>query len=208
MKQIFAGLFSLIAFVLFAISAHGIFSSNSELYQAQQAVRINQLTIRNYHKRTADLTKDEVAKNVSKNAINLEAAKKNSSDRITNAFNTAYGNVDNDGYKKARKTIMKQLGPQFGNYLAGIIAPNGGDPYSNKIVDMKLGYGRLNEDTKVIPIAITVKYNGKENSDEANDYWTVDYNAKTKQFSNANRSIVKAPQGVSAKQSQDDSGNQ
>lgn len=190
-KQICAGIMTIAAIWIGGIAIHLGVGANSQLQTAKQAYRVNQTAIQQNHKRTNSLTKSSVSKMMLSNTVNVDDAKKDATDRINNAFNTAYGSVDKDKFNDAKKSIKQQLGSQFGNKLANLINPDGSIPYGNSIQECKIGFGKYDVNSGNMPVVITVKYKATESSTTSSyDYWTAIYNAHKKTFSKAQHEAI------------------
>lgn len=195
-KEIATGVITVAALAIGAtaitqgVSSHDLMQTNKQNYTKSLQTK-NQ-----YDRLTKDLTKDQVAKAMTKGQVNLDDAKKDATDRVNNAFNVAYNNVGSDQYGEAEKNIDKQLGKgQFSKTLINLINPNNAIPYSNHLEECKIGFGKYDPTSYELPMVITAKYKATDASkNDSNDYWTATYNVKSKTFTQVHHTSIIPPQ--------------
>ena len=195
-KEIATGVITVVALTIGAtavtqgVSSHDLIQTNKQSYTKSLQAK------NRYDRLTKDLTKDQVAKAMTKGQVNLDDAKKDATDRVNNAFNVAYNNVGGDQYGEAKKNIDKQLGKgQFSKTLTDLINPNNAIPYSNHLEECKIGFGKYDPASYELPMVITAKYKATDASkNDSNDYWTVTYNVKSKAFTQVYHTSIIPPQ--------------
>lgn len=195
-KEIATGVITVVAFTIGAtavtqgVSSHDLIQTNKQSYTKSLQAK------NRYDRLTKDLTKDQVAKAMTKGQVNLDDAKKDATDRVNNAFNVAYNNVGDDQYGEAKKNIDKQLGKgQFSKTLINLINPNNAIPYSNHLEECKIGFGKYDPASYELPMVITAKYKATDASkNDSNDYWTATYNVKSKAFTQVHHTSIIPPQ--------------
>lgn len=195
-KEIATGVITVVALTIGAtavtqgVSSHDLIQTNKQSYTKSLQAK------NRYDRLTKDLTKDQVAKAMTKGQVNLDDAKKDATDRVNNAFNVAYNNVGSDQYGEAKKNIDKQLGKgQFSKTLTDLINPNNAIPYSNHLEECKIGFGKYDPASYELPMVITAKYKATDASkNDSNDYWTVTYNVKSKAFTQVYHTSIIPPQ--------------
>lgn len=193
-KQITAGVLCACALGIGGVTAHQVFSSNGAIKTDQQADQANRAMTKRYNAKYRELTADQLNKDLAKSSVDLDAAKKDATDRINNSFNTAYNNLGKDKYDQARKDFKTQLGSSFANRLEDFVMSSDGITYSNSMSQCKIGFGKYDTATKTIPITIAVTYKVSDTAtSDANDYWTATYHVDTKTFSNPVHESVIAP---------------
>ncbi len=193
-KEITAGVLCACALGIGGVTAHQAFASNSEIKTDQRADQANREMTKKYNAKYRELTVDQLNKDLAKSSVDLDAAKKDATDRINNTFNTAYNNLGKDKYDQARKDFKNQLGSSFASQLEDFVMPSDGMTYSNSMSQCKIGFGKYDTATKTIPVTIAVTYKPSATStNDANDYWTATYHVDTKTFSNPVHESVIAP---------------
>ena len=189
-KEITAGVLCACALGIGGVTAHQAFASNSEIKTDQRADQVNREMTKKYNAKYRELTVDQLNKDLAKSSVDLDAAKKDATDR----FNTAYNNLGKDKYDQARKDFENQLGSSFASRLEDFVMPSDGMTYSNSMSQCKIGFGKYDTATKTIPVMIAVTYKPSATStNDANDYWTATYHVDTKTFSNPVHESVIAP---------------
>lgn len=195
-KEIATGVITVVALTIGAtavtqgVSSHDLIQTNKQSYTKSLQAK------NRYDRLTKDLTKDQVAKAMTKGQVNLDDAKKDATDRVNNAFNVAYNNVGDDQYGEAKKNIDKQLGKgQFSKTLINLINPNNAIPYSNHLEECKIGFGKYDPASYELPMVITAKYKATDASkNDSNDYWAATYNVKSKVFTQVHHTSIIPPQ--------------
>ena len=92
-KQITAGVLCACALGIGGVTAHQAFSSNGAIKTDQQVDQANRAMAKRYNAKYRELTADQLNKDLAKSSVDLDAAKKDATDRINNSFNTAYNNL-------------------------------------------------------------------------------------------------------------------
>lgn len=193
-KQITAGVLCACALGIGGVTAHQAFSSNGAIKTDQQADQANRAITKRYNAKYRELTANQLNKDLAKSSVDLDAAKKDATDRINNSFNTAYNNLGKDKYDQARKDFKAQLGSSFANRLEDFVMSSDGITYSSSMSQCKIGFGKYDTATKTIPVTIAVTYKVSDTAtSDANDYWTATYHVDTKTFSNPVHESVIAP---------------
>lgn len=190
-KQIIAGILTISALGIGGITVKQVNDPNGLLQSSKRQYREDQRANSSYKQRTKDLTKGKVEASMAKDQVDLDAAKKDASDRVNNAIKTAYSGVTKDNYKQAKSDINKQVGPVFGKEIVALLNPHANIPYSTNLEEVKVGFGKYDISTYKIPMVITVKYKATDKSTtDSYDYWRVSYNAKTKEFSDVHYKAI------------------
>ena len=189
-KQITAGVLCACALGIGGVTAHQAFATKTD----QQADQANRAMAKRYNAKYRELTADQLNTDLAKSSVDLDAAKKDATDRINNSFNTAYNNLGKDKYDQARKDFKAQLGSSFANRLEDFVMSSDGIMYSSSMSQCKIGFGKYDTATKTIPATIAVTYKVSDTAtSDANDYWTATYHVDTKTFSNPVHESVIAP---------------
>lgn len=166
---------------------HTISSNHSQVVADTAAVKSADQQVDKYKKMKQDLTKKDVAKNLS-HTKNIDKIKGDATNRINNSFNVAYTNMTSDKYNDDRKKIEQQLGQSAGDTLATVAQPQE-KVYSDSINNMKIGFGRYDEINETIPVLVTVNFKANDRT-TLNDQWTMTYHTDTKTFSGMSHTSI------------------
>lgn len=194
-KEVTASVITLVALGIGANAVYQGVNPNNLLQTSKVSYEKNSHLNNHYKEETKQLSKAKVANAMVKGQVNLDSAKKDATDRVNGAFNEAYGNVDKNNYKHVASDLRKTLGKDFGTQLGHLINPGDSIPYSNSIVGSHIAFGKYDTETHQLPMVVTVEYKATDSSkNNSNDYWTVEYNAKSKTFNNAKHEAILPPQ--------------
>lgn len=133
--------------------------------------------------RAKKLTTIQIKSDLAHSKFNLDDAKKQANDKISKNFQIAYSNMDDKRYREVKGNFVKQLGASFGEQLAQVTSPKGGNVYSHNIEKMTVGFGKYDTENHVIPVMIVVDYKVTDQSPVAShDQLETVYNTKTHSF--------------------------
>lgn len=152
--------------ILFVVFAFGfMWHEHEDTVQYENMIRSNQMATKRNNYKTANYSKANVIDQYDKTEPNLNNAVSSAQKRLSQGLNLAYNHSQTvDLYNHNGGEIQSLLGDSVSKVALDQVKPQQNkafkqtESYANKMMGMKIGFGRFDPVAKDIPINVIVEY--------------------------------------------------